>query len=371
MSPTPEPRKTSTVQFKMVELKRIPSILRDGTEPVTTTSEDVHFLKGYKINTLATYNAGINKFLKYLESVNVTSFVLPATPDDIFGFCYWAGRVEGEPTDHDVSAATVAKYLYGLQMWHLYHRRQYPFSETDARVTILLRSSAHTDATFSPRRKKGAIQLQHLVLLASILVNGDRFQRTLFDLVLVAFWGMARLSELTYDSATGGIHPAASLLTTDVTFEEEGLKTIATIGIQGAKTARPGITQNLEVQSLPLMLCPIEALKRRITESKGWRTSLFGYFDHEGNRHHLTKPAVCRALTAIWTEHGHTGLSGHSFRVGGASFRYAVDTPIHVIQSLGRWTSDCYKLYLRDYSPEDKIAAVDLWAELESCWSNA
>ncbi|KAI7936312.1 hypothetical protein MJO29_015615 [Puccinia striiformis f. sp. tritici] len=355
----------------MVELKRIPSILRDGTEQVPTTTEDAHFLKGYKMNTLASYNAGINKFLKYLESINVTSFVLPVTPDDVFGFCCWAGRIEGEPTDHDVSAATVAKYLYGIQMWHLYHRRQYPFSETDARVTVLLRSSAHTDATFASRPKKEAIRLHHLVLLAGIWVNGDRFQRALFDLVLVAFWGMARLSELTYDCATGGIHPAASLLTSDVLFEEEGPRTIATIGIRGAKTARPGITQNLEVRDIPIMLCPIAALKRRIAEAEGCRTSLFGYFDRDGTRHHLTKQAVCRALSTVWTEHGHAGLSGHSFRVGGASFRYAMDTPVHVIQSLGRWTSDCYKLYLRDYSAEEKLATIELWAELKSYWTKA
>ncbi|KAI7936879.1 hypothetical protein MJO28_015778 [Puccinia striiformis f. sp. tritici] len=355
----------------MVELKRIPSILRDGTEQVPTTTEDVHFLKGYKMNTLASYNAGINKFLKYLESINVTSFVLPVTPDDMFGFCCWAGRIEGEPTDHDVSAATVAKYLYGIQMWHLYHRRQYPFSKTDARVTVLLRSSAHTDATFASRPKKEAIRLHHLVLLAGIWVNGDRFQRALFDLVLVAFWGMARLSELAYDCATGGIHPAASLLTSDVLFEEEGPRTIATIGIRGAKTARPGITQNLEVRDIPIMLCPIAALKRRIAEAEGCRTSLFGYFDRDGTRHHLTKQAVCRALSTVWTEHGHAGLSGHSFRVGGASFRYAMDTPVHVIQSLGRWTSDCYKLYLRDYSAEEKLATIELWAELKSYWTKA
>ncbi|KNE90980.1 hypothetical protein PSTG_15583 [Puccinia striiformis f. sp. tritici PST-78] len=55
----------------MVELKKIQSILRDGTDQVPVTSADVHFLRGYKNNTLATYNAGVNKVLKYLKTIGV------------------------------------------------------------------------------------------------------------------------------------------------------------------------------------------------------------------------------------------------------------------------------------------------------------
>ncbi|KAI7935281.1 hypothetical protein MJO28_016808 [Puccinia striiformis f. sp. tritici] len=182
-------------------------------------------------------------------------------------------------------------------------------------------------------------------------------------MVLVAFWGMARLAELTYDKAVGNLYSQVSVLTTDVAFELDGSKTITYVGIRGAKTSHP--------ENLPIMLCPIEALKRRIAEADGAETSLFGIFDHEGERHHITKPEACRTLTAIWRKHGHLDLSGHSFRVGGASFRSAMDTPVEVIQYLGRWNSDCYKLYLRDYSTKDKLAAISLWSELKACWAKA
>ncbi|KAI7961288.1 hypothetical protein MJO28_001777 [Puccinia striiformis f. sp. tritici] len=208
--------------------------------------------------------------------------------------------------------------------------------------------SAHVDAQFSRKPKKSAVRLHHLVLLAHALAI-----------------------ELTSNKATGDLYRSNSLFTSAVEFEEKGSATTAYVGIRGAKTARPGETQRLKMQDIPIMLCPIKALKRRITEAKGAKTSLFGYFDRSGVYHHLTEQATCRALTAIWTAHGFSDLSGHSFRVGGASFCYAMETPTYRIEELGRWTSDCYKLYSREYRAEDKLAVIDLWSELETYWTDA
>ncbi|EGF97157.1 uncharacterized protein MELLADRAFT_87573 [Melampsora larici-populina 98AG31] len=55
----------------------------------------------------------------------------------------------------------------------------------------------------------------------------------------------------------------------------------------------------------------------------------------------------------IWHSNGDFGILGHSFRVGGASLRAALGIPHSAIKTLGRWTSACYALYLRDYSSED------------------
>lgn len=48
--------------------------------------------------------------------------------------------------------------------------------------------------------------------------------------------------------------------------------------------------------------------------------------------------------------------AGHSFRRGGASSLAAAGAPPHLIQALGRWTSDCYRLYIE--LPLDTIAAA-------------
>ncbi|OAV84932.1 hypothetical protein PTTG_10781 [Puccinia triticina 1-1 BBBD Race 1] len=86
------------------------------------------------------------------------------------------------------------------------------------------------------------------------------------------------------------------------------------------------------------------------------------------NRVHLTKRVVCRKLDQIWKKRGCAEITGHSFWVGGASLRCTVGVPTDEICKLGRWISDCYKLYLREYSKADLATTLKLLFELEASW---
>ncbi|KAI7963699.1 hypothetical protein MJO29_004126 [Puccinia striiformis f. sp. tritici] len=325
----------------MFDIDKIKPFLQDGTNPKETTARDVHFLNSFKWNTILSYNAAVKKYIKFSKANNKVSFSLPLAPEEIYEFCYWAGRVLNEPTANDVASTTLAKYLFGLQAWHLFHHKKYP-DLTKPTVTVLLRSSAHADAELSAKPRKGAIHLHHLVLLAQTLAGGNQFHRALLDLAIVAFWGMARMSELTR-------HP----------INQRGKN------LYPRRHSVPVLPPSREYA------LPVRALVRRIDDTKGRNTSLFGYDDEEGNRVHLTKTVVCRTLSEIWAGLGCAGLSGHSFRVGGASFRNAMGTPIKRIQILGRWTSDCYLLYLRQYSPSEVQNTLKLWGDLNTCWKSS
>ncbi|KAI7940729.1 hypothetical protein MJO28_013014 [Puccinia striiformis f. sp. tritici] len=178
------------------------------------------------------------------------------------------------------------------------------------------------------KTRKGAIHLRHLVLSAQTLAGGNQFHRALLNLAVVAFWGMARMSELTYVVSTEPLREASSVLTLGAVF------------IRGPK---------------------IDNIKEN-------DTLLFGYNDQEGNHVHLTKAVVCCTLSEIWARQGCAGLSGHSFQVGEASFRNATGTPIKRILLLGCWTSDCYLLYLRQYSPAELEETLKLWGKLNAFW---
>jgi hypothetical protein len=99
----------------------------------------------------------------------------------------------------------------------------------------------------------------------------------------------------------------------------------------------------------------------------GKETSLFGFYRDE-DRKHLTRFIAVNPIQLVLRTGGFKGLLGHSFRVGGASLRYALGTPVEEICLLGRWISNCYRLYIREYSTEDKEESKWIIDELNELW---
>jgi hypothetical protein len=133
----------------MLDLSKIKTFLANGFQLKEPSPLDIHFLRGYKWNTLLSYNAAAQKFMKYKIAAKETPFTLPISAGDLYGFCHWAGKKIDDTDPQDVCAKTLAKYLYGIQAWHLYHSVEYP-AESKARITVLLRASAHADAERPP-----------------------------------------------------------------------------------------------------------------------------------------------------------------------------------------------------------------------------
>lgn len=55
---------------------------------------------------------------------------------------------------------------------------------------------------------------------------------------------------------------------------------------------------------------------------------------------------------------GQGNFSSHSFRVGAATVAARNGVPDHLIQALGRWTSNAYQAYIR--TPSDALAKLSI-----------
>ncbi|KNF03758.1 hypothetical protein PSTG_02852 [Puccinia striiformis f. sp. tritici PST-78] len=365
--------KTETIDYPWVNLRgttkskmnlqKLKEFTANGSKPISPSEVESHFLRGWSYNTLISYNAAIKKFNKCMASRGISNFQLPLSADDVEYFCFWAGRVKNAPSNQDVTAKTLEKYLSGLKAWHLFHKKPYP-READERVAIFLRSSGKADAVAAQKPKKSAVRLHHLVFLAESLISKSPTERAVLDLALVAFWGMARLAEVTYGNETGKVNNSLKVLTTDV---EEVSDTLTQITLRSAKTCKAGKTQIIKLRALPNALCPVKAIRRRLAEAGPNTTSLFGYFVN-GERHHVTRTIAVSILNNAWSAGGFQELSGHSFRVGGASIRMALGVSITDICTLGRWKSECYKLYIRLYTPDERKATLKLLDQLQKSW---
>lgn len=337
-------------------IERLKAFLSTGHQTPSPSSLQLHLLRGWRESTLLSYNSAVNKFKAFLRSDGILNWSLPASPDDVYRFCFWAGRTEEGPKTQEVTSKTLQKYLYALQVWHTFHDVPYP-PISNHKILVLLRACGRQDALAPSRPIKPAVQLQHLLLLYHTWVNGTDEDRAALDCVLVAFWGMMRLAEVTYVRKDGQPPWLNSVTCRDVTQSSPDSPNL-TIAIRGAKTAKAGVAQHVLLNSQHNILCPVSAVRRRLRTMTRPEDALFGYGDQ--TRVNLTRSRLVSKCVHVWLDHGCVGLSGHSFRVGGASLRAALGVPHIQIQQLGRWTSDCYKLYLRTYSPEELSEACKL-----------
>lgn len=337
-------------------LHRLSDFLSVGGHTTPPSALQIHLLRGWKDSTLLSYNAGVKKFKRFLLASSREAWVLPASPTDIYEFCFWAGRSEAGPEDQDVTAKAVSKYLYGIQAWHSFHDKPYPFVSV-GRVTVLLRACGRQDALMPTRPPKSAVMLWHLLTLYHHWINGSTEEKAALDCVLVAFWGMTRLAEVTYDHRHGTPAWLNAILNQDV-IQQTNSPTSLTLAVRGAKTAKAGEAQLVLLNAQPNLLFPVRAVRRRLSLMESPEDALFSYKD--GSRVNLTQSCLVRLCTKVWLAHGWLGLSGHSFRVGGASFRAALGVPHDDIRLLGRWASDCYKIYLREYSTKEMEKTLSL-----------
>lgn len=330
-----------------MKLNHLAAFLSGIWPNVAPSALQLHLLYGWRDSTLKSYNGAVKKFLAYWASTSQPPFVLPASPADIYGFCWWAGRVNGAATDHDISSKTLSNYLSGLKAWHLFHDVVYPHV-TAERVAVLLRASARADALVPKTPPKPPIMIEHMMALFIKLADGSERDQAVLDVAICTFWGLARLGEFTYDSQIGKPSWLNSVLREDAHVSPGSIS----ISVRGAKTAKAGESQPILLNAQPNCLCPVRAIRRRLASALEPDDSLFGYWER-GVRVNLTRSAVIRRCKDVWDVEGWTTLSGHSFRVGGASLRNALGINHTDIQTLGRWTSSCYLIYLRTYTEEE------------------
>ena len=92
-------------------------------------------------------------------------------------------------------------------------------------------------------------------------------------------------------------------------------------------------------------LCPVKALDLLRSRSPTQHGFLFRF----RNGTCLTREKLNTIIRALMVRQGvpYASYSSHSFRIGAASSAAAAGIPDWRIQSLGRWSSDCYRQYIR------------------------
>ena len=179
-----------------------------------------------------------------------------------------------------------------------------------------------------------------LTTLGTNLWNSSRDHQDkvmLWAAMLTAFHGFLRVSEYT-SSHAWSYNPSSTLCHEDITTTPSAIQ----IKIKASKTDpfRTGAYITLHRNYSPL--CPVQALTHYLNTHPTSQGPLFTWRDGRN----LTRANLSSALQKIKPPHI-TNMSTHSFRIGAATTAAAAGYPRWLIQALGRWSSNCYKDYIR------------------------
>ena len=214
-----------------------------------------------------------------------------------------------------------------------------PFATTEMHgLYHLLRGIRRIQGNSLSRPRRQPITLNHLSSLRYyFFVNYPADHLMLWCASTMAFFGLLRSSE--YCAPSPSSHIESTLLRQDVqlSFDHEYIS----IRIKASKTDpfRQGIS--IRLFRINSSFCPVEAAIAYIER----RHHTSGPFFQFSNGTYLTRATMSSILREAF--YPSITINTHSFRIGGASAAASAGLPDSVIQTLGRWSSDCFRRYVR------------------------
>ena len=169
----------------------------------------------------------------------------------------------------------------------------------------------------------------------------------------VCFFGFLRAGEIVVPSMSA-YDPSVHLSFGDATLDSREAPTLAQVTIKASKTDsfRKGVAIYLGRMSNEL--CPVTAVATYLAARGGTPGPFFQF----QNGRPLTRETFVAKTRQLLEGIGVKAkeYAGHSFRIGVASTAAACGVEDSLIQTLGRWESAAYLLYVR--VPREKLAQL-------------
>lgn len=163
----------------------------------------------------------------------------------------------------------------------------------------------------------------------------------------IAFFGFLRCGEFTTQNSIFNQDCNVCLGDIHIWTDAAGLQALLTL--KTSKTDPFSEGRKIHFYSVMQNTCPVNALIRYMDMRRKLNTDPLSPLFLFRDGRHLTRTAFLHMLTTTCIQAGISplGFSGHSFRIGAATTAAEKNVPEHLVQKLGRWSSACYKTYIR------------------------
>lgn len=246
---------------------------------------------------------------------------------------------------------SIKSYLSGLRCLQIQLGLGNPFAEALPRLDYVLTGIKRVEASggSTPR-----VRLPITIDILQHLHDAWLSQPTSTEGVMlwaaasVGFFGFLRSGEFTVPSAEA-YDPNTHLNLSDVALDSRTAPSMVRLSIKQSKTDpfRQGVYIFLGLSGTHI--CPVRALIKYI----GIRPPTPGPLFMLSTGVPLTRAYLVTNLKAALND---SAYNGHSFRIGAATTAAQRGLEDSLIQTLGRWRSDAYKLYIK--LPRAQLASI-------------
>ena len=214
----------------------------------------------------------------------------------------------------------------------------------------LLRGIKRTQG--SPGSCRLPITDHHMMIIHNSLSFANPDHVMFWAASTLAYFGFLRSAEFTVPSLSA-FSPDFHLTVNDIAVDSHSSPSCLQLTIKASKTDpfRKGCYLYIGLGRPPL--CALSAIMNYLPLRGQSPGPLFLL----SNGQPLSHTLLTHWLKDIFAAAGIQGsFSSHSFRIGAATVAARMGVPDHLIQAVGRWNSDAYKLYIR--TPAEALAQV-------------
>jgi hypothetical protein len=310
--------------------------------------------KALSANTRAVYNTGARCFLSFTAMHNLQPNVgsLPTVTEDLLVYF-----VTHCASNLALTYTTIKSYLCGVRNIYIENKYPNPLSGSNGqpllRLQLVMRGihKGHRPGHGHQLSKRLPITVDILKNICQILRHGcfGPYLDCLMEAAcLLAFFAFLRCGELTTSSSS--FSPDINLCLEDIQLvyqHETATEFYIYIKVSKTDPFRQGCRVHIFRHSTAI--CPIQAMVRYLTVRKPLSADSLSPLFLLPDYSPLSRKSFLHMLDIIMCRLGFNSklFTGHSFRIGAATSAAKAHVPDHLIQSMGRWKSSCYKTYIR------------------------
>lgn len=312
------------------------STLSSETSPESVDTLSHVILASLEPNTLKNYGAGLLRFNQHCDCLGIPETLrMPASDALLAVFvAKWSGIV---------SRSTIDTWIAGLSFWHTLNGAPWLGAK-------MLRATCAGALKLQPSRKpkRPPVTVEHLSALLTHLNLSDSFDAAVYAVACFAFWGTRRLGELVIPSLHGfdpSKHVSRSAAHKFCALPDN--KTFFSLTLPWSKTTKSTglvvtVTENDEPTS------PIRALRHHLKRSASIPSDApFFAFETGDGWAPMTREWFLQRVNEAWETAGLEKLTGHCFRIGGATELLLRGTPPDIVAVQGGWRSRAFLEYWR------------------------